>query len=403
MGMTEKEIANYCRKAAALLKERKVSFDGDYTTWKKVKKTRKTGLFRTEEYEEPVLSSGKNYWELERSEETDSVPAGVRTEYDLLTLSIDGELYSYYVKSIEDHQNNKYHPYWDVKLKKMEYTESAKQSVETYLKRHGLEIKTQQTKAPQPVVKPSKPSSTQKPVKSIPARGNNTTAKTVERQTQTKTAQNQSAARSEHKQSSSVNVPDISKATKATTTSPVQEDTGIQILKQYAESGDVRAQYDLAVRYRIGKGTPIDKRQAFRWYQTAADNGHTDAMCALAGAYRTGDLGLQKDMNRAYELYTKAEQKGNRKAVTGLGKLGVDLGDMYYKGIGVPQDYSAAMDWYFFGAKKGNAAAMCSLGIMYEFGEGTEKNLKFAFEWYQTAADNGDKPAQARLKRLPRP
>ncbi len=59
------------------------------------------------------------------------------------------------------------------------------------------------------------------------------------------------------------------------------------------------------------------------------------------------------------------------------------LGDLYYTGEIVPQDYTQAMEWFKKAADAGSAAAMKMIGLQYEYGDGVKKNLKTANEWYQ--------------------
>ncbi len=51
-----------------------------------------------------------------------------------------------------------------------------------------------------------------------------------------------------------------------------------------------------------------------------------------------------------------------------------NLGNMYYKGQGVPQDYDEAVRWYTKAAEQGLAAAQHNLGLTYERGEGVPQD-----------------------------
>ena len=69
------------------------------------------------------------------------------------------------------------------------------------------------------------------------------------------------------------------------------------------------------------------------------------------------------------------------------------LGNMYYKGQGVKQDYAQAVKWHKAAAKQGNARGQAFLGVMYLFGEGVPQNYQLAKEWFGKACDNGYQPA----------
>ncbi|KAF9089364.1 hypothetical protein BGX29_012098 [Mortierella sp. GBA35] len=72
----------------------------------------------------------------------------------------------------------------------------------------------------------------------------------------------------------------------------------------------------------------------------------------------------------------------------------VTLGDMYRDGVGVPQDYRAAMDWYLKAAEQGQADAQFNVGIMFANGQGVPKDYSRAMDWYRKAADQGNAAAQ---------
>ena len=66
---------------------------------------------------------------------------------------------------------------------------------------------------------------------------------------------------------------------------------------------------------------------------------------------------------------------------------------MSYKGLGVEQDYTKALEWFTKSAEQGNATAQVSLGYMYSHGEGVEQDYAKALEWYLKAAEKGSKTA----------
>jgi TPR repeat protein len=74
-----------------------------------------------------------------------------------------------------------------------------------------------------------------------------------------------------------------------------------------------------------------------------------------------------------------------------------NLGVMYSKGRGVPQDYKTAVKWYRLAAEQGYAGAQSNLGVMYEDGKGVPLDYKTAVKWYRLAAEQGDANAQGNL------
>lgn len=64
-----------------------------------------------------------------------------------------------------------------------------------------------------------------------------------------------------------------------------------------------------------------------------------------------------------------------------------DLGYIYDKGIGVPQDEDKAVEWYRKAADQGLAFAQFNLGKMYETGRGVPQDYVQAYKWYSLAGD----------------
>jgi hypothetical protein len=62
------------------------------------------------------------------------------------------------------------------------------------------------------------------------------------------------------------------------------------------------------------------------------------------------------------------------------------LGFRYENGIGVPQNYIAAVDLYQRAAEQGDAFAQARLGLSYDKGHGIQKDLILAYKWLNLAA-----------------
>ena len=58
------------------------------------------------------------------------------------------------------------------------------------------------------------------------------------------------------------------------------------VIRQFAEQGDVDAQYQLAFMYEHGLGVKADYAAAAKWYQPAAELGNADAKVNIAGLYK---------------------------------------------------------------------------------------------------------------------
>lgn len=90
------------------------------------------------------------------------------------------------------------------------------------------------------------------------------------------------------------------------------------------------------------------------------------------------------------------------RAVSGDPAAQYELGNDYYEGIQVKQDFDQAFIWYRRSALQGNADAQYHLGTMYLMGEGIEQNDLEARNWYEKAADQGHEAAKHNLENLQR-
>ncbi len=73
-------------------------------------------------------------------------------------------------------------------------------------------------------------------------------------------------------------------------------------------------------------------------------------------------------------------------AEQGVARAQFNLGAMYGRGQGVPQDYAEAVKWFRKAAEQGNAHAQTSLGFMYSKGRGVPQDYVQAHMWYTLAA-----------------
>lgn len=56
-----------------------------------------------------------------------------------------------------------------------------------------------------------------------------------------------------------------------------------------AKQGNARAQYNLALMYRNGKGVLKDDTEAVKWHLKAAEKGNAGAQTNLASMYKNGE------------------------------------------------------------------------------------------------------------------
>lgn len=67
--------------------------------------------------------------------------------------------------------------------------------------------------------------------------------------------------------------------------------------KKASQQKDIRAQFNLAVAYKLGKGVKQSDAKAFQWFQKAAHQGYAPAQYHLGVQHYAG-LGTPKDLNK---------------------------------------------------------------------------------------------------------
>jgi len=63
---------------------------------------------------------------------------------------------------------------------------------------------------------------------------------------------------------------------------------------------------------------------------------------------------------------------------------------LYFRGTGVPQDFSEAVKWFRKAAEQGNNTGQLSLGVLYALGKGVPQNDVVAFIWLNLGSPKGN-------------
>lgn len=201
-------------------------------------------------------------------------------------------------------------------------------------------------------------------------------------------------------------------------------------------NANVIAQCDLAFAYEQGGfGLKEDKEKSEFWYKKAAKNpnsfivisgrdcgysgerGFDESKYRLACKFENGSLGIDKNLNKAYQWHHYAAVLGNNKAQNKLNDLAeqarnayledcrkkadakVDggnaisqffMGWYYEKGVFVEQDIECAVKYYEKAAKQGMEKAQYHLGRYYEYHvDPSKRDITRAMEYYEKAAKRG--------------
>lgn len=198
-----------------------------------------------------------------------------------------------------------------------------------------------------------------------------------------------------------------------------------KLFEELASTGNVNAQYNLAMFYYKGTGVEQNKIFAFIWFDTASKNGHKLAQNRLGYMYEKGEvkgtkselaavkeflksaiqnydmaqLNLamkynsnikEESLERARFWYEKAAANGNTAAMN-------NLANMYYAAQTVKRDYKKAFELYFKAAKRGDVVAQFNISMMYYGGEYVKQSDDDALYWLTKSASNGSAIAQVRL------
>ena len=109
----------------------------------------------------------------------------------------------------------------------------------------------------------------------------------------------------------------------------------------------------------------------------------------LGKKYSFGQLGLQKDMRKAVELYTEAAGLGSIEAL-------FSLGCAYYHGNGLQEDKAKAVELYKKAAMQGDVESRYQLGLI----EGHKKNCDRALRHLLISAKIGHLNSVETIKRM---
>lgn len=128
-----------------------------------------------------------------------------------------------------------------------------------------------------------------------------------------------------------------------------------------------------------------DYSAAFAEFEPLAEQGMPQAQVNLGNLYMRG-LGAPQDYVEARHWYEQAARQGD---ATAESKLGV----LHFYGLGTPIDMGEAARWFRKAAEQGDAGARAVLGSLYASGDGVEKDNAQAYFWYTLAAEQGNQNA----------
>ncbi|MCQ2078905.1 MAG: SEL1-like repeat protein [archaeon] len=127
-------------------------------------------------------------------------------------------------------------------------------------------------------------------------------------------------------------------------------DEAFRLFKIGAEKDNVFCQYYLGDCYDKGNGVKKDPAAALKWYKKAADQGHIISQRILEERKSQEIL----DDESPFASFEKRARGGDAQSMFILGRY-------YESGIGIERDLHKAREWYTKAKKRGNAAAKRAL------------------------------------------
>jgi uncharacterized protein len=129
-----------------------------------------------------------------------------------------------------------------------------------------------------------------------------------------------------------------------------------------------------------------DYATALQIFQTLADQHDLHAQRNLGIMYLKGQ-GTPQNI-------TEAVRRIRIAANGGLAEAQNDVGQLYQRGWGVERNNAEAVKWYRRAAEQGLAASQVNLADAYTLGRGVPEDFGEALKWYRLAADQGSAYAE---------
>lgn len=174
-----------------------------------------------------------------------------------------------------------------------------------------------------------------------------------------------------------------------------------KVVKKMVAAGSTDAMFYLADNFgQGGLGLPVDAKEAFALYQSAAKLNHPQsayrvAVCCELGHEEGG--GTRRDPMKAIQWYKRSATLGDTPAMYKMGMI-------LLKGLlGQPRNPREAVSWLKRAAEradKENPHALHELGLLYESARPEDHILRdeaYAFQLFHQAAELGYKYSQFRL------
>jgi uncharacterized protein len=185
---------------------------------------------------------------------------------------------------------------------------------------------------------------------------------------------------------------------------PVNKQKACEWFLRGALLEDTNAQAQVGTCYYTGQGMQKDLSEAFKWFSLSAKDGNRTAQFSLGEMYSNGQ-GTELNLISAKEWYEKSAAQGYKASQEKLDKL-KNSWDKPYQTLTVANSLGKVIDGdaYFVTAENtaqvGNAKAQFDLGVMYFRGTGVPQNYIKALDFFEKAAAQGHERAKEYIPRI---
>lgn len=158
-----------------------------------------------------------------------------------------------------------------------------------------------------------------------------------------------------------------------------------------AKAGDRLSQFRLAHLHKTGQGFDKARDRAYwYWLKESANNGHTRAQFELGVRHLFGTCGVRKSLGHARRYLLEAANREHAEAMYYLGFMNMHA-------LGCTHDCGSAYMWFCRAADLNCEKAQCSLGFFYAHGICCDQDMEMARYWYERGAMRGHVGAQFAL------
>ena len=166
---------------------------------------------------------------------------------------------------------------------------------------------------------------------------------------------------------------------------------GLAMIKARVEKKDPEAIYHLGAKYCHGEiGFQKDTQKAVGLWEEAAELGSIEALCSLGTEYFLGD-GAQEDKTKGAEYYKKAAMRGHVQSRYNLGSHEGEKGN-----------YDRAVRHFVISAKMGHKGSLEMIKKVFMAGHAAKEQYTEALKGYQDAVEETKSHDRDEAKRLGR-